>query len=104
MPQVLNEGDLKQPVRVSTGEPIVVRLVENPTTGYRWRFATFPDGKVQVLSDTFKRAGEAFGSGGVRELTLTPLEPGHHVVVLRNSFAAISSASDPEARLQIDVD
>src|SRR2546423_14370449 len=103
MPQILRQEDLTQPVHVSVGEPVVVRLEENPTTGYRWRFDKFPDGRLRVVSDKFRVSDDdAFGAGGVRELTFEPLEKGRHIVVLRNSFATGGSDSDPGARLGIE--
>ena len=104
MPQIVNQEDLARPVHVRTGEPVVLRLEENPTTGYRWRLKNFPEGKLRVISDKFTLAGDAYGAGGVRELVFEPLQAGHHVVVLRNFFANKSVDSDPEARLEIDVD
>ena len=46
MPQIVNQKDLARPVHVRAGEPVVLRLEENPTTGYRWRLNTFPEGKA----------------------------------------------------------
>ena len=104
MPQIVNQKDLARPVHVRVGEPVVLRLEENPTTGYRWRLKNFPEGKLRVISDKFTVAGDALGAGGIREFVFEPLQAGHHVVALRNSFANRSVDSDREARLEIDVD
>jgi inhibitor of cysteine peptidase len=104
MSRILDQNDLTHPVHASAGEPIVIRLEENPTTGYRWRLDEFPEGKLRVVSDEFKVVHDAYGAGGVRELTFEPLEAGHFVVILRNSFARLNADSDPKARLEIEVD
>jgi len=47
---------------------VVIRLVENPTTGYGWGYTAEPGGVVALLSDVFEAdetAGEAAGAGGV---------------------------------------
>ena len=62
----LTEADAGRTVPVSPGEHVVVRLAENPTTGYRW---SVPMG-LQVAADTYERGGGAVGAGGQRVLTL----------------------------------
>ena len=73
----LTEADAGRTVPVAPGEPMVVRLAENPTTGYRW---SIPMG-LEVAADTYERGSEAgsprvAGAGGQRVLTLiAPAQP-----------------------------
>lgn len=54
-------------VTVAAGQQVVVRLPENPTTGYRW---AQPAG-VEVVADEFHPPGSsAMGAGGERVFTL----------------------------------
>jgi predicted secreted protein len=60
---------------VSAGDEVVVRLIENPGTGYRWDIEQLPDG-VQVISSELERTGgDAPGAGGHRVVTLRATEP-----------------------------
>jgi predicted secreted protein len=101
MARVVREKELVEPIHVALGESIVLRLEENPTTGYRWFFEGFPAEDMLVVSDQFRLANDAFGAGGIRELTLQAKRPGEHLIVLRNSFASGPSPSDPETRVAI---
>lgn len=63
----LTEADAGRSVPVSPGEPVIVRLAENPTTGYRW---SVPMG-LEVAADIYERGGGGgVGAGGQRVLTL----------------------------------
>jgi len=59
-------------VTVARGQQVVVRLPENPTTGYRWE----PPADVEVVSDEFHpAAGTGIGAGGERVFTLAARAP-----------------------------
>ncbi len=58
-------------VSIPIGNRVLVRLNENPTTGYRWN-ATVPNG-ISVISDTFVPPNSALiGAGGYHEWLLEP--------------------------------
>jgi inhibitor of cysteine peptidase len=66
-PIQLDEADNGRSVTVAPGQQVVVRLAENPTTGYRWE----PPAGIEVVSDEFLPAGStAMGAGGERVFTL----------------------------------
>ena len=76
----LTESDVPGEHALSVGEELVVRLGENPTTGFRLRLADVPDA-VTVAEDGFEApAPERPGSGGVHTFRLRPTAPGEYRV------------------------
>ena len=74
---------LGETVRVQPGDEVVVRLAENPTTGYRWEIDA-PRGGVEVADDSYDRPrDEGVGAGGMRTFTLRAGDPGEAEVRLR---------------------
>lgn len=66
-PLQLSQADDGRAVMVAAGQHVVVRLPENPTTGYRW---TSPAG-VEVVADEYRSPGStAVGAAGERVFTL----------------------------------
>ena len=62
----LTEADDGKAVAVRAGDEIVVRLPENPTTGYRWQVERADDA-LQADADSFELAPHPqVGSGGIR--------------------------------------
>jgi inhibitor of cysteine peptidase len=76
----LSDADVPGEHDLSVGEELVVRLQENPTTGFRWRLAELPDA-VTVAEDGFEaQAPERHGHGGVHTFRLRPTAPGEYRV------------------------
>jgi predicted secreted protein len=69
----LTADDAEQAVEVTTGQEIVVRLEENPTTGYRWIVDELV-GHLTTVSSEFEAPG-----------TQRPGAGGHRVIALRAS-------------------
>lgn len=64
---ILSELDNHRLVETAVGDQIVVRLPENPTTGFRWQLE-WAEGAVQSEDDSFELGpSPQIGSGGVRE-------------------------------------
>ncbi len=63
----LTEADDGRAITVAAGQPLVLRLAENPTTGYRWEA---PAG-VGVVGDAYRPGVGGAGSGGERVFTLS---------------------------------
>ncbi len=62
---------------VKPGTRIEVRLVDNPTTGYRWQVAEFDTQIINLQEKDFKTAeGAGIGSGGTRYFMFTANTPG----------------------------
>jgi inhibitor of cysteine peptidase len=60
---------------VDLSEPIVVRLPENPTTGYRWE-ADVDGAALRVVGDELKTSAVPRGAGGVRVVRFEAVRPG----------------------------
>jgi len=72
----LTEANTGQQLGALPGDEIVIRLAENPTTGYRWQLANV-DGPIEPAGDSFELApNPQIGSGGVREFRFRAVGPG----------------------------
>ena len=58
---------------VQLGDDILIRLPENPTTGFRWQLLTSGDGGLQAVDDSFEPSGASPppGSAGHRVFRFT---------------------------------
>lgn len=65
-------------LRAAVGDDLLLRLPENPTTGYRWAFS-LPAG-LSPVADDYTAAGSAPGGGGERVLRLRATTPGRHAI------------------------
>jgi len=96
---VLTQAHSGQTVQAKPGDMVIIRLAENPTTGYRWEIAAGP-----VLSgDEFAVAGGAPGAGGERVLRFSVAGPGRTQVsaVLRRQW---ESGATPQARFDVMIE
>jgi inhibitor of cysteine peptidase len=95
----LTQANSGQTVQARTGDVVVVRLAENPTTGYRWTVTHGP----APSDDTFSAAGGATGAGGERVLRFTVTGPMTTQVraVLRRQW---ETDAPPQARFEIAID
>lgn len=99
----LGTGDGGRTVSVYRGDRIVLRLPENPTTGFRWTGAV-PDG-LHLVHDGNAPASDAPGSGGMREFEYRASAPGEYVLELLHARGwETPSTSDPRFRIAIRVE
>jgi inhibitor of cysteine peptidase len=85
---IYSEWDNDTSSLVHHGDIIVIRLPENPTTGYRWDITT-SDG-LRILDDSYiypDPSGRMTGAGGWRRVTLMPEALG------TESFSAVHKRS-----------
>ena len=76
-------GTLGGRVHVKVGDELVLRLPENPSTGYRWVLDP-PRGSLELAEDAYVRSRDgAVGSGGERHFTLRATNSGHAEIQLR---------------------
>jgi predicted secreted protein len=74
--RILTDKDQGHTVEVGAESVVTLRLDENPSTGYRWNVETA--GGLEMESDSFERAGDAIGAGGVRVFQFRASEAGSH--------------------------
>jgi inhibitor of cysteine peptidase len=72
----LTQADNHRSVEVALGEAIVLRLPENPTTGYRWAVDQIDPDKLLIQATQFSLLGAGAGAGGEKTLTLKANQPG----------------------------
>lgn len=70
---VISEADVSSSHQLAVGEEVILRLPENPTTGYRWQFTPSGSGRLRLLTDRF----ESGASGGTMP---PPGAAGHRVL------------------------
>ena len=68
--QTLTEDMNGQTVTVKVGEPFVIKIHGNPTTGYSWQMDSYDSGIVEQVKDTAYRPDSLLtGAGGVYTYT-----------------------------------
>lgn len=98
----LTKADDGTTITVSRGDEIVVRLDENPTTGYRWRVHG-SEGGVVAAGDSFALAPNArFGTGGERTFRFRADQPGAARVELTR-LQPWEGEQSADARFTIDI-
>jgi len=64
-------------LKLAAGELLEIVLGENPTTGYRWRFAETGAPTCTLVSDAYEPSGEGVpGQGGVHRWKIQAAEAG----------------------------
>ncbi len=79
---ILSEKDEGRTVEVSAGSIITVRLIENPTTGYRWKVES--SGTMELVGDSFEGTGGAIGAAGARVFRFRAVRPGSNTLRIKN--------------------
>lgn len=81
MPKVYRNTD--QEIVASVGEPFVVELEGNATTGYEWKLE-FDESKLKLIEDKYLPAGTGgVGGGGQHRFTLQPVAAGQASILAR---------------------
>jgi inhibitor of cysteine peptidase len=67
----LHESGPGGPQTVRVGQEVVIRLTENPTSGYAWEVRQSGSGTVRVIEDRYEPGGQGrVGAGGQRIVRL----------------------------------
>jgi inhibitor of cysteine peptidase len=99
---VVGEGHNGGAISAKPGDQIIVRLPENPTTGYHWRAESPASGVLDLQSDEFMQAGsQAPGAGGIRILRYLARGAGNTSVALE--LARPWEANTPRSQFKIQV-
>jgi inhibitor of cysteine peptidase len=97
---VVSEAHNSGTVSVNVGDVVIIRLQENPTTGYRWQIDAAIG--VTLTGDEFSGVSSAPGSGGERKLSFTAPASGtfHVQATLRRDW---EQGVAPQARFAIAI-
>jgi inhibitor of cysteine peptidase len=93
-----------QQIQIAPGAHLVVRLTENPTTGYRWHHALTSLGVIEWLEDEYVSASAARGSGGCRSVSFRALTPGSTIIQFALKRAWESKPPVQSLRISVDVE
>ena len=85
-------------IRASVGDIVLIKLSENPTTGYRWRIEA---ARGLVLSNDDFAPGSGVGAAGERTVRFAAASPGlaNITMTLRRPWETV-----PQARFELAVD
>lgn len=111
--------DAGKPVRIRTGEYVLITLKENPTTGYIWYFkvSPTPETPARRTDEAVELAGERYvapaasvpgepvkvGVGGVKQLMVRAVRPGRAYVLCHCRRGWESDKPAAEAMFIFDV-
>jgi inhibitor of cysteine peptidase len=70
-------------IDAAVGDTIVLRLSDNPTTGYRWELEPMTGDSLVLDDSDYEPSGGAIGSGGVATWTLRAAAAGTASVGLK---------------------
>jgi predicted secreted protein len=72
----LDESADGRTLTIARGSRLLMRLAENPTTGFRWSLVHDGDAAIRIVSDQFEPDGGMLGQGGLRRWELETLGNG----------------------------
>lgn len=81
---ILTEQDRAKTVSATVEDRVVVRLPENPTTGYRWAVDKLDDQLTFESSDYQSTSGGLAGGGGEVTMVFVANQPGDALLVLKH--------------------
>lgn len=81
---ILTQADQGKSIQVSPGDHIIIRLGENPTTGYGWAIDQInPEVVSPVASDHTPTPDSGVGGGGQRIFTFAAVNTGSSPILLK---------------------
>ncbi len=99
---ILSSADDGRSIGAHPGDEIVLRLAENPTTGYRWQVERV-EGPLEQGGDSYlPDPNMQFGSGGVRELHFKCCDEGRARLELKH-WQAWEGESSVVERFAVDL-
>jgi inhibitor of cysteine peptidase len=79
----ITENDDGRTVDVRVGEPIVIELSENATTGYRWAIERYDQETIQDAGSESRYPANLIGSGGQVSFTFKGKKAGRGEIALK---------------------
>jgi inhibitor of cysteine peptidase len=90
-------------LKMAVGTRLVVRLTENPTTGYRWRHTLTDQGVIEWLDAEYVSHGHLPGSPGCRSISFRALRPGSTAIEFSLQRVWEKKAPLKSFRVRVDV-
>jgi predicted secreted protein len=96
-------GRAADKISAKVGEPFIIEIEGNATTGYRWQL-DLEDDKVRLVDEQYVgRGGGAVGAGGTHVFTVEPVARGTSVI--RARFKRPWDAHTPEQQeFRVDIE
>ena len=79
----LTKTDAGRIVPANSGDTIIVRLEENPTTAYLWKVEQLDSRVLELMSAEYEPAGGGIGGGGTRKMVFRAKESGASQLLLK---------------------
>ena len=70
-------------IEADVGDTILLRLADNPTTGYRWEFEPVTGDPLVLDDSVYEPSSGAMGGGGVTTWTLSVIAAGTISIALK---------------------
>jgi inhibitor of cysteine peptidase len=83
----LSEASTSGSRTIPRGEDVVLRLPENPTTGFRWEVMQSGPGQLALTDDQFVAGDAGLGAGGQRVFRFVGSAQGSVLLTLRERRA-----------------
>ena len=80
----ITKVDKGKQLSVRVRDSLVLRLEENPTTGYQWEIEELDNGMIELTSSSFDlKSDSAIGGGGIRIFRYDAKKPGDTRISLK---------------------
>ena len=95
--RVIGRAEEGRRVSLTVGDSLLVKLEENPTTGYLWEVESIDARRLSLEESEFKIQSAAVGAGGLRIFRVRATAPGrgHLHLALKRPWAG---SGPPDAR------
>lgn len=99
----VTESDFGSTRELGVGDELMLRLTENPTTGYRWQVTCTGDGNLEMVDEGFEAGSAGLpGAAGQRTLRYVARKAGQ-VEVLAAHERAWDAGKETPKRLTVVV-
>ena len=99
---VLADGDDGKEITLQQGQPLVIRLEGNPTTGYTWEVKEVDTSVLRQVGDiNFESESDVPGSGGIQALRFEAAGTGETTLLL--VYHRPFETEDPLETFSLDV-
>jgi predicted secreted protein len=99
-------GEKDTTIAVDEGQTFVIRLVENPTTGYQWSHVIADEGIIQFTKEEYKADSQdtnLVGGGGIKDITFKAAKKGTTTITLTNERSWEQNPDDKKIVYNVEV-